>query len=493
MADHGSPSGAGEFVLTDVRVVRPGTPEPFDADIHVRDGVIVDVAPGLAGGADAVVEGGGLLAMPGAVDAHMHFGIYDELSEDIAEESRAALQGGVTTGISYIRTGRYYLNRGGPYAEVFPEILSRSEGRSHCDYGYHVAPIEASHVEEISDLVDDHGVTSFKIFMFYGGHGLHGRSDDQAAFLMKPEGERYDVAHFEFIMRALERARRRFPDRADAISLSLHCETAEIMAAYTAIVEARDDVHGLEAYHLSRPPHSEGLAVTTAAYLAHETGCTNINLLHLSSAKAMDAAMRMAEAFPSVDFRREVTIGHLLADISTANGVYAKVNPPIRPREDVEALWEHVLAGNVSWVVSDHACCREETKVDADEPDDVFLAKAGFGGTEYLLAGLFSEGLRRGLRPGDVARLVSAAPAARFGLSTKGDLAPDKDADIVLLDPDATWTIAAADSLSAQEYTPFEGMEVTGRVERVFLRGRQVFADGDVVGEPTGRYLRRPT
>jgi allantoinase len=481
-----------DFVLTNVKVVRPGIAEPMDADIAITDGVIADVAPGLAAGAAEVVDGGGLLAFPGVVDAHMHFGIYNELSEDIRTESRAALQGGVTSGISYMRTGQYYLQKGGPYADFFPEVLQRSEGNAFCDYAYHLAPIQASHIDELEDLIGNHGVTSFKIFMFYGGHGLHGRSDQQAEFLMTPPGERYDVAHFEFIMRGLERAIGRYPEIADVISLSLHCETAEIMTAYQKLVEQRTDVSGLEAYHLSRPPHSEGLAITTAAYLAHETGFPNINLLHLSSAKAMDAAMRMAETFPHVNFRREVTIGHLLADIDTANGNYGKVNPPIRPREDVEALWEHVLAGNVSWVVSDHACCRPELKLNAENPDDVFLAKAGFGGTEYLLSGLFSEGTKRGLAPGDVARLVCANPAERYGLGTKGDLAPGKDADIALLDPSETYTVRAADSESTQGYTPFEGHELTGRVKHVFLRGRRVLDDGAVVGDPAGRFLKRP-
>ncbi|NIR40997.1 MAG: hydantoinase, partial [Actinobacteria bacterium] len=107
-------------MLTNVKVVRPGSAEPFDADIAVSGGVIADVAPGLAGDAAQVVDGGGLLAFPGVVDAHMHFGIYNELSEDIRTESRAALQGGVTSGISYMRTGQYYLQKGGPYADFFP-------------------------------------------------------------------------------------------------------------------------------------------------------------------------------------------------------------------------------------------------------------------------------------------------------------------------------------------------------------------------------------
>src|SRR5690606_21087075 len=165
------------------------------------------------------------------------------------------------------------------------------------------------------------------------------------------------------VMRGVQKAREQFPELAPHISLSLHCETAEIMSAYTKLVEEEGTLTGLAAYSASRPQHSEGLAVTIAAFLADETELPTINLLHLSSAKAFRAALRMGSTFPHVDFRREVTIGHLLADINTASGLGGKVNPPLRPREDVEALWQHVLEGEVDWVVSDHACCREEQKV----------------------------------------------------------------------------------------------------------------------------------
>ena len=482
-----------DLVIKNVRVVRPDADTVDDADIAVQDGRIVDVTPGVDAGDSAdVVDGGGLLAFPGGVDAHQHWGIYNPLDVDTGSESRAAAQGGVTTGITYIRTGQYYLNKGGPYEEFFPEVLERSDGRAHVDYGFHVAPMMQRHIDELDLLVDRFGVTSFKIFMFYGSHGLHGRSSDQNAFLMTPEDERYDYAHFEFVMRGVKRAQERFPDIAEAISLSLHCETAEIMTAYTKLVEEAGELKGLEAYSASRPPHSEGLAVTIAAYLAHETGLANINLLHLSSRKALEAALLMAQTFPHIDFRREVTIGHLLTDISTANGLGAKVNPPIRPRDDVEALWQHVLAGEVDWVSSDHACCRDEMKFGADR-EDVFLAKSGFGGTEYLLPGLVGEGHRRGLSYPAVARLTSWNPAQRFGLYSKGTIAPGYDADIALVDPDRSWTVEASQSESSQEYSPFEGLEIGARVEHAFLRGRRILEGGNVVGTPTGRYVRRPT
>jgi allantoinase len=481
-----------DTVVKNVRVVRPGVAEPERLDIGISGGRFARLAPAIpAEDAKSVVDGRGLLAFPGVVDAHQHWGIYNPLEDDTRSESRACAQGGVTTALTYMRTGQYYLNRGGSYEEFFPLVLAGAEGRSYVDYAFHLAPMTREHIAEIPTLIEKHGVTSFKIFMFYGSHGLHGRSADQSSFLMTPEGERYDLAHFEFVMRGIQEAREKLTALAPHVSLSLHCETAEIMSAYTRIVEEEGSLTGLAAYSAARPQHSEGLAVTIASYLAHETGLPSINLLHLSSRKALDAAVRMARTFPHVDFRREVTIGHLLADIDTASGIGAKVNPPIRPREDVEALWEYVLDGTVDWVVSDHACCRDEMKF-GDPREDVFAAKSGFGGTEYLLPGLVGEGHRRGLSYSRIAELTAWNPAQRYGLPTKGTIAEGYDADFCLVDPNATWTVEAAASESAQEYTPFEGFELSARVTDTFVRGQAVLERGNVVGTPRGVYLRRP-
>ena len=483
-----------DTVIKNVRVVRPNRSSVDLLDIGIKDGKFARLAPDIkAEEAGQIVDGKNLLAFPGCVDAHMHIGIYQPHAQDAVTESKAAAMGGVTSSLTYTRTGQYYLNRGGPYRDFMPEVLRLSQGNYWVDYGFHIAPIESGHIDEMDSLLTDWGVPSFKIFMFYGGYGLHGKSSSQNEFLMIGPDERYDIAHFEFIMRSARRMMDKHPDMAEHISVSLHCELADILAAYTKIVERDGKLKGLAAYSAARPPHSEGLAIWIASYLAYETECVNINLLHLSSRKAIDAALMMQDVFPHIDFRREVTIGHLLLDVDSKCAVHAKVNPPIRPREDVEALWEAVLDRDVDWIVSDHACCSAEQKWDKKDPTNIWLAKSGFGGTEYLLSGVLSEGSRRGMSYNHMAELLAWNPAQRYGLASKGDVAVGLDADVVLVDPHESFVVRAAESPSQQGYTPFEGQELTGRVKSTFLRGQLVYHNGNIVGPARGQYLRRPT
>jgi allantoinase len=482
-----------DLVIKNARVVRPNTTSVDRLDIAIKDGKIARLTPEIQSEqSKEVFDANNLLAFPGCVDAHMHIGIYGPLAQDAVSESKAAAMGGVTSSLNYIRTGRYYLNRGGPYRVFMPEVLEQSAGRFWVDYGYHVAPIEAGHIDEMEPLALEYGIPSFKIFMFYGGYGLHGPSAKQNDFLMIAREERYDIAHFEFIMRSAQRLMTNHPELAAYISVSLHCELAEILNAYTKIVEREGKLTGLHAYSAARPPHAEGLAIWIASYLANETNCVNINLLHLSSRKAVDAAWIMQQVFPHIAFRREVTVGHLLLDADCECAVRAKVNPPIRPREDVEALWQAVLERKIDWIVSDHACCSAEQKWSKDDPTNIWLAKAGFGGTEYLLSGVLSEGSKRGISYNHMAQLLSWNPAQRFGLRGKGDIAPGYNADLALVNPHETFVIRAAESESGQGYSPFEGLELTGRVRATFLRGEFVYRAGKIVGAARGQYLRRP-
>jgi allantoinase len=486
-----------DLVIKNLQVVRAEADRVDTLDIAITDGRFAAIEAHIdPSQAREVVDGKGLTAFPGVVDAHMHVGIYSPLEQDAVSESKAAAMGGVTTAITYFRTGQYYLNQGGPYREFYPKVLEISAGRYWVDYAYHLAPIAADHIDEMDMLLTEHGVSSFKIFMFYGGYGLHGKSDKDAQreFLMIGEEDSYDIAHFEFIMRAAARLMQKYPDLADQISVSLHCELADILNAYTKIVQNEGKLTGLRAYSAARPPHSEGLAIWIASYLAYETDCLNINLLHLTSRKAVEAALMMEKTFPHINFGKEVTIGHLMMDYDVPTKCHAKVNPPIRSREDVEFLWANVLNGNISWIVSDHACCSEELKVSGQEnrDDNIWVSKSGFGGTEYLLSALHSEGGKRGMSLPHMARLTSLNPARRYGLNCKGDIAVGLDADLAIMDPVRSFTVRADDSESDQGYTPFEGMELNGQMISTYLRGQLVYHEGNIVGPALGRYQARP-
>ncbi len=481
-----------DLIIKNVQLVRPKQNGILKTDIAIKDGKIALVADQIAEVEGVkIYDANNQLAFPGLVDAHMHTGIYNPLAEDAVTESKAAAMGGVTSSLNYMRTGKYYLNKTGSYDIFFPEVLDISKNNFHVDYAYHIAPINYSHIDEIELLIEKYGVTSFKIFMFYGNYGLHGNSSQQKEFLMTPDGEFYDYAHFEFVMRGVQKAVERYPHLANDISLGLHCETAEIMRAYTEIVQKEGKLKGLPAYSAARPPHSEGLAIFIASYLANETNCVNINLLHLTSKKAVDAAMMMQTVFPHINFRREVTLAHLILDYDCECGLHAKVNPPIRSRADVEYLWDHVLEGNIDWVCSDHACCKAEFKTDALEKDNVWLAKSGFGGTEFLLSGLYTEGKKRGLSLNRMAELTSYNPAQRFGLRTKGDIATGYDADIVLIDPNKNFVVNSGVSPSTQGYSVFEGHHFEGPVTATFLRGNLIYENGAILGEAKGNYLNR--
>ena len=207
-----------DLLIKNVRVVRPGASSVEEADIAITGEKFSKVGTNLpADEAKTVYDGKGLLAFPGVVDAHMHTGIYSPLAEDAVTESRAAAQGGVTSSLNYFRTGQYYLNKGGPYREFLPrgaEDLGGQVSTSTTAITWRRWTARTS--REIPKLVEKHGVSSFKIFMFYGSHGLHGRSDSQREFLMIGPDERYDFAHFEFVMRGVQAAREQYPKQGVA-------------------------------------------------------------------------------------------------------------------------------------------------------------------------------------------------------------------------------------------------------------------------------------
>jgi dihydroorotase-like cyclic amidohydrolase len=453
-------------------------------DVGIRDGRIAALADSIASAdADTVIDARDRLVLPGAVDSHFHIGIYRDLATDARSETTSALAGGVTTVLSYFRTGQHYLNKSGPYRTIFPEVVAATIGQAYTDFGYHIGVMTTEQLDEVDWLVGEQGVASFKYYMFYKGLNLTSDSTRGSAYTM---ADTYDLGHLYLLMRQVAAAGLRYGE-AGRVSLSLHCEQAELIRIFIEEVK-RAGPPGLEGYHRSRPPLTEQLSIAEALVLTDATRCP-VNLLHLSSTEAVASGARGRRDHPHLDIRLETTLHHLALTHATAGGIAGKVNPPIRTEADREALWRAVQEGCIDTIVSDHACCAE-----ADKGEDLWRALPGFGGTALLYPYLFSEGhLRRGLRLTRIVELASTAPARAFGLyPRKGTVAVGSDADLVLLDPNWERTVSPEVLCSAQDFTPFAGMRVRGWPTRTLLRGQTVFQDGTVRGQPQGQYVKRP-
>jgi dihydropyrimidinase/allantoinase len=458
-------------------------------DIGVREGKTVAIADEIATNEAAqVVDARGKYVFPGAVDSHYHVGIYRPHSEDAESESRSALVGGVSTVITYWRTGHHYLNKTGPYKRIFPEVLSLSSGHFHTDYAYHIAVMTAEQLEEVDWLVEHAGVGSFKFYMFYKALTLSADSTKGSAYTM---AENYDLGHLYELMTRVSAMAAKHRDRA-RISLSLHCENPELIRVFIERAK-KQGLTGLKAYSEGRPPLTEKLSVHEAAILADATGCP-INLLHLSSRDALQAGIDVRRHYPSHDIKLETTLHHLALDHEELDrvgiGVRGKVNPPIRTHEHSEFLWQGIRNGAVDTVVSDHACCGEEHK----HEDDLWGSLPGFGGSSILYPVLLSEGChKRGLSLSRVAELVSANPARNFGLfPRKGAIAIGSDADFAIVDMEKEQPITTELCQSAQDHTPFEGFMTKGWPTHTIVRGHVMFENGKVASAKVGEFIKRP-
>ncbi len=239
------------------------------ADVAARDGVIVAIGDDLpTSGADQVVDARGRLVLPGAVDSHFHLGIYRPHAEDTRSETISALVGGVTSILSYFRTGSHYLNKTGPYRTILPEVLALTAGNAYVDYGYHLAIMTAEQLEEVPALVREHGIGSFKFYMFYIGLNLAADSTAASSYTM---AESYDLGHLYRLLQRVGAISRELAP-VGRISLSIHCETADIIR--TCIEEERESgANDLAAWSRARPPFSEAMAIAQATLLADRAGC----------------------------------------------------------------------------------------------------------------------------------------------------------------------------------------------------------------------------
>ncbi len=458
----------------------------FPADIAVKSGKIAAIASQIPpSDCGQAIDAKGLHVFPGAVDSHFHVGIYRPFSEDARSESASAASGGVTTIMSYFRTGHNYLNKTGPYREIFPELMSKSAGAFLTDHAFHIAIMSREQLGEIEWLVRECGVTTFKYYMFYKSLDLSGSKQSQGYLMLR---ESLDFGFLYLFMKEVARMNRAMAGRGE-VRLSIHCENPEIITATMEEVKANPTGNAMQDYSEARPGWQEGLAIKEVGVIAKETGCP-INFLHLSSRQAVEAARQVKAEQPHLNHLLEATLHHLSMSHENDYGMLGKVNPPIRSKQDVEHLWSAVLAGDVQTVVSDHACNPKALR-----QGELWTIMPGFGGTALMFPVLVGEGhLKRGLELTRIAELSAFNPAKAHGLyPRKGSLAVGADADLAIVDLNLEKEVTTAALHSAQDYTPFEGLRLKGWPRYTLLRGQLTFADGQVVGEPgIGHYLHRP-
>lgn len=425
----------------------------WHGDVLIEGGVIV--ALGAAGSlrADHVIDAGGMFVMPGLVDAHVH--VRDPgftHKEDFGSASRAAAAGGITTMLVM------------PYDD--PVVASRSdllekrseaEGRAFVDFGLEAA-VGPANLAALSDLAGA-GAVSVEVEM------------------CDPPAQLGDVTP-EALRQILCAA------REQGLPVGVSCQDQSIVAARRAEGQAagRD---GIGAHQASEPDYGEALSAMVAIRLARCTGAA-VHLRQVSIGEIVSMARQARDA--GADITTEVTPHHLLLTEEDASriGVAMKVSPPLRSASEVAALQAALASGAVDVVATDHAPHAEAERRSDDA--DVWSRPGGFPGLETMLPAMVAVCGLEGLET--VARCCSRQPAERFGLGDrKGQIRVGYDGDVVVFDPDATWTVDPGKLSSRDKSSPFAGRSFQGKVVWTLLRGRVIAGGADVGTEPTGQWL----
>lgn len=438
----------------------------FPADVVIEGEKIKALEDSSTVPADHIIDAAGRLILPGAIDVHTHLDMPfggTVTADDFASGTRAAAAGGTTTIVDYA-----IQSRGGTLREALEAWHRRAAGKSAVDYGFHLAVTDLREevLEEIPGLIRD-GYPSYKVFMAYKG-AL--QVDDATLF------------------RVL-----RLAGRHGGLVL-VHAENGDVIDVLTRDFLAEGKTAPL--YHaLSRPPEVEEEATARFIALARMAGAPAY-VVHLSAAGALDQVARARAAgqpifaetcpqylFLSLDRYKEPDFG----------GAKYVMSPPLRAAGNEEALWRGLAAGTLQTVASDHCSFNLQGQKELGR-DDYTKIPNGAPGVETRVQLLYAGGVNTGrISLPRFVDLVSTAPARLFGLyPRKGTIAVGSDADLVIFNPEAPFTITAAAQQQNVDYNPYEGFQGKGVPEKVLCRGRVVAEAGRFTGEAGyGRFLPR--
>lgn len=407
------------------------------------------------------------LVFPGSVDAHTHMEIPfgAATSRDTFETgTRAAAWGGVTTIIDFP-----IQMKGDSLLRSFEEAMAKAEGQAVVDFGFHqiVGDVNDQSLAEL-DRVFAEGVTSYKLFTAYPG------------VYYSTDGE---------LMRVMKWA------AGNGSTVMMHAENGSVIDLLREEAIARGDTAPI--YHaLTRPAVMEGEAAHRTILLAELAGAP-LYIVHISAKQVVEeirAARDRGSAVFGETCPQYLYLDQSLLDQGFAGAKYV-CSPPLRDSTEGHqaALWRALADGDLQVVATDHCPFDFEGQKSLGR-DDFTKIPNGLPVVEHRFPLLIHAALAdKRLSLNRVVDIASTAPAKLFGIyPQKGTIAPGSDADIVIVDPARGDTLSAATHHMNVDYSCFEGMELTGRVETVLARGEVIVGEGRYQGRMgRGRYLRR--
>jgi len=465
-----------DLLIMNVSAVIPKVGIIDDTNIMIEDGKIkslVNSANSIS--ASRKIDARGKFVLPGAIDPHVHYGVYTPINDAAKTESRSAAVGGVTSMIRMLRLFDGYCNSN------MIKQLHASKGNHYIDYSIHASILRPDQVKDILYL-KELGVSSLKIYMSLGA--------DLNRIHMDLEPGTYGISEKQV-------------DMTDELMSSIVKEAARVHS--TILVHAENPVicsehmrkakekgmAGLEAWSYCRPPYSEAQSIAKISDLGRKSGNTNLYFVHVGSTAAINAILAEREKGRSNYYIE--TCPHYLTHTTEFGKLMGKVTPPIRSKSDLQSMWSALRNGIVDTIGTDHVANRLELKMGKG---DIWSALSGFPGIATMLPVLLSQGVnenRIGIER--VAELTSYNTARIFGIyPKKGTIEPGSDADLTIVDLDLEKTVTPDLLQSYSDYTIYDGWKLRGWPVMTIVRGKIIMEDGQVANEALGHgeFIPRP-
>ncbi|KJR48885.1 Dihydropyrimidinase [Desulfosporosinus sp. I2] len=439
----------------------------YQADVRIEGERIVAIGYEIKQPGDQAIDVDGCFLFPGGIDPHTHFDLpmgTFSTSDDFFTGSKAALLGGTTTILDFATQFK---------RESLKEALgnwhAKAEGKCYVDYGFHMAITDWNQQisREITDLVQLEGVPSFKLYMAYKNTL---QVDDGA------------------LLQALRRA-----GESGAL-VCVHCENGDVIE--DLVHEAIAQGNTSPKYHpLTRPPEAEEEATVRVITLAQIANAP-VYIVHLTNQGALQAVANAklkgnevyAETCPQY-----LLLDNSYYDLEGFNSAKYVISPPLRPIENQKTLWSGLRTGVLDVVATDHCAFNYKGQKELGL-NDFSKIPNGAPGVETRMGLLYTYGVMAGkLSISEFVALTSTNAAKLFGLfPRKGTIAPGSDADLIVWDPRIS-SVITVDSLHQHvDYTPYEGFKQIGQATHVFLRGKLVVQNGQLVEDkPLGIYVSR--